>query len=283
MAETSMSGDTDSAIAGGQSAGGQQVPAGGPEAGAGGVTGSVNNTAAGQPDQSAGQPKGKPGPNQSNDNLPQWTQQLSKKYVSDLESVTKLQAFKSLDDFVQAYLDGAGQQLSLPGEKSTPEELHAFYEKLGKPKEAASYSFAKDEPAFAQVAFNANLTSAQAEALYKASLAQVDDMRKGMMALQAKDFAATDVLLQKEYGDKSEEAVTLMQRGLGINPKTGELSPIAKSLKDAGLAGKPEIVRAFIELGRAISEGTAAGGNSKAGGAKSIMDGRGFGYQESYS
>jgi hypothetical protein len=71
----------------------------------------------------------------------------------------------------------------------------------------------------------------------------------------------------------------LMGRGLGNKP-SGELSPIAKSLLDAGLAGKPEIVRAFIELGRATSEGAAAGGRAGAGRPESVLQGRGFDYKE---
>jgi len=258
---------------------------GGPEAGAERVTGAGDAEsvpgAAGQPDP-AGQPKGNPRPNQSNDNLPQWTQQLPKKMTSDPESVARLQAFKSLDDLVQAVLDG-GPQLALPGENSTPQEIQAFYERLGKPREAVSYSFAKGEPAFAQAAFNANLTSAQADALYAASRAQLDDMRNGIQQSLAQDFQATDVLLQKEYGEKYEEAIALMQRGLGNNPSTGKLSSIAQSLMDAGLAGKPEIVRAFIELGRATSEGTAAGGISKGTLPESVLQGRGFAYKEEYT
>jgi hypothetical protein len=73
-----------------------------------------------------------------------------------------------------------------------------------------------------------------------------------------------------------------MQRGLGNNPTTGQLSGIAQSLIDAGLAGKPEIVRAFIELGRAVSESTAAGGSFRTSQPGSVMEGRGFEYKENY-
>jgi hypothetical protein len=265
-----------------------QVFAGQPDAGPGGVTGADNIGAAGQPDQRADQPRGNPGPNQSNDNLslPKWTEQISRKYAVDPNSMEKLQALGSLDDLVQAYLDastGNGRQLSLPGESSTPEEIQAFYEQLGKPKEAGGYKFAKSDPALARAAFDANLTCAQADALHSASLAQLDVLRKNIDTANARDFQAADALLQEEYGHKYNEAIVLMQRGLGNNPKTGEPSPIAKALVDAGLAGKPEIVRAFIELGRATSEGSAPGGGGmSAPMPESVTQGRGFSYKDEY-
>jgi hypothetical protein len=212
-------------------------------------------------------------------------QQLPKKLVTNADAATRLAAFKTLDEFVQAYLDASAQAdgaLPVPGKDSAPEQVQAFYERLGKPKEAAGYSFAKNDPAFAQAAFAAHLSGSQAEAVYKAGLAELDDARKGIQAALARDYEAADADLRKEYGDRYNEAIVLMKRGLGNNPKTGALSPVAKALVDAGLAGKPEIVRAFIELGRATSEGAGAGGSFGAPPPKSVMDGRGFAYQDNY-
>ena len=277
-----------------QTGGLAKVFAGSPEAGEERVTGGAASGATASPDQAGNQPKGEPETKQSNDNLslPAWAQQLPKKQVEKLAAdpnlAASLSAYKSLDEFVMAHLVAAtkpdnGQQLSIPGKDSTPEEVQAFYERLGRPKDAGGYSFAKSEPALAAAAFAANLSGDQADALYRASMVQLDDARKGIQAALAQDFAATDVLLQKEYGERYDEALALMQRGLGNNPSTGALSPVAKALADAGLAGKPEIVRAFIELGRATSEGTAAPGSMGAPQPESVMNGRGFAYKDSYS
>ena len=278
-------------VASPQNGGLVKVFAGSPEAGAGRVTGDAASGATASPDQAGIKPKGEPDTQQSNDNLslPAWVQQLPKKQVeklaADPNSAARLSAYKSLDEFVQASLDAAasnGQQLSIPGKDSAPGEVQAFYERLGKPKAESEYAFAKNSPDFARAAFAANLSASQAEALYGASLAQLDDARKGIQAALARDYQATDALLQKEYGEKYDEAIALMQRGMGINSQTGELSPVAQSLINAGLAGKPEIVRAFIELGRSVSEGTAPSG--RAGGTRpaSIMEGRGFDYKDKY-
>ena len=269
-----------------------KVLAGGPEAGAGGEHGNENAASAAatsSPDQIAGQPKGKPGQNQSVENLslPTWAVQLSKKTVADPNAAARLAAFKSLDDFVQAYLDGAAaadrvNTTEIPGDTATPETVQAFYERLGKPKEAGGYRFAKADPDFARFAFDANLTTAQAEALYAQGLARLEAMRKGIQANLARDIQGTDALLAKEYGERYDEAMALYQRGMGNNPKTGALSPVAQSLVDAGLAARPEIVRAFIELGRATSEGTATGGSAGAPQPDSVMTGRGLAYKDSY-
>jgi hypothetical protein len=242
------------------------------------------------PDQGGSAPRGNRGPAQSNETtttsqLPEWTEQLSKKARSDFGE--RLAGFKSLDEFVQASLDAQAKapgenRPALPGESASPEEAQAFYERLGKPPEAAGYRFAKNDPDFARVAFETNLTAAQAEALYSESLARTDDARNGIQAALARDYQTTDALLQKEFGERYDEAIALFQRGMGNNPQTGELSPLAQSLIASGLAGKPEIVRAFIELGRATSEGSAAGGFSGAGRPDSVMRGRGFGYKDSY-
>jgi len=275
-----------------QNGGLARVFAGSPEAGGERVTGGAKSGATASPDSAGNQPKGEPENTQSNDSLslPAWAQQLPKKQVeklvADPKSVARLSQYKSLDEFVTASLDTAaagGQQLSIPGADSAPEDVQAFYERLGKPRDAEGYLFAKTNPDFARAAFDANLSKDQADALYRASMVQLDDARKGIQAALAQDFTATDALLQKEYGDKYDEAVALMQRGMGINAQTGELSPVAMSLMNAGLAGKPEIVRAFIELGRATSEGTAPSGSGAAPRPGSVMEGRGFAYKDNYN
>jgi hypothetical protein len=126
---------------------------------------------------------------------------------------------------------------------------------------------------FAAQAFELNLTEAQASKLYTDSKAQVLGMLAEQQREQNADLAKTDALLHKEYGEKYDEAIALFGKGIG----DGE---IPKLLKEAGLIGKPEIVRAFIELGRATSEGggLAPLGQGGASIPQSVMQGRGFKY-----
>lgn len=264
----------------GQAAGLAQAFGVGPEtAGAGRDAGADG---AGEPD-GGGQAKGDQGQaRQGGIAMPGWAEQLPKAMLADRKAAEKLAGFKTPGDLAKAYLDleakGSQGQAVIPTEHSTPEEVRAFYESLGKPKEAKGYPFAAGDPAFAEAAFAANLSAGQAEALYKASLARMDGARRQVQSALAQELEATDALLRKEHGERYGEAVALLHRGLGNNPATGEFSPLAKALADAGLAGKPEIVRAFIELGRATSEGASGGGTAAAGRPQSITEGRGFKY-----
>ena len=275
-----------------QNGGLAKVFAGRPEAGSERVNGDAQSGAAVIPDQAGIKPKGNSETNQSNDssNLPAWVQQLPKrlteKLSADPNSINKLSAFKNVEDLLTAYLGASTQpegKNAIPGKDSAPEAVQAFYEQLGKPQNAEGYSFAKSDPALAQFAFNANLSAGQADALYRAGMAQMDDARKAVQTVLAQDFQATEAMLQSEYGDRFDEAMALLGRGLGNNPKTGEMSPLAQSLASAGLAGKPEIVHAFIELGRATSEGTAAGGSYRSQQPESVTQGRGFSYKDDYA
>jgi hypothetical protein len=224
----------------------------------------------GGPDVNAGADGQKENPKQEQSgdgsNFPAWMSQVTKELYADKESAARLSGFKTVSDMAKAYLEAqtkAGEQSDVP-------------------KEADGYSFAKEDPRMAGSFFNAKLTAAQADSLYKANLAAMDDARKAMQASLAKDYQETDVLLQKEYGDKYDEAMILMKKGMGINPANGELSPLALLLVEAGLAGKPEICRAFIELGRSKSESSTASGSSTAGGPQSVMDGKGLHYKDQY-
>jgi hypothetical protein len=59
------------------------------------------------------------------------------------------------------------------------------------------------------------------------------------------ELAATDAALQKEYGDKYDQAIKYFERG------AGNVRPL---LMSAGVAGNPAIIKAFIALGEAIQE-----------------------------
>jgi hypothetical protein len=171
-----------------------------------------------------------------------------------------------------------GGSLTVPGPGSAPEEIAAFWERLGVPGEAAGYTFAKDDPELAGAFHAAGLTEAQARAVYDADLAAADAVRKERAEALARDFQATDAVMRGEYGERYEEALAFMRRGLGNDPATGEPSPIARALAEAGLAGKPEICRAFAELGRSVSESGPAPAGGAPGDRSSVLGGRGFGY-----
>jgi hypothetical protein len=207
--------------------------------------------------------------------LPEWADQLPKSMLDNAALVQELSGFKAVQDLVDAYVASKGKQAA-PGEKATASEIQTFYESLGTPKDAASYSVAQDSGGkeFAALAFELHLTEAQASKIWMQSKSEVQGLLEGIQTRQAQDIVATDALLHKEYGDKYDEALALFDRGVG----TGV---VPKLLKDAGLFGKPEIVRAFIELGRNTAEGGGLAPMGQGGKElpQSVMQGRGFSYK----
>jgi hypothetical protein len=205
--------------------------------------------------------------------LAAWTQQLSKELRENPEYSKGLAGFEKLDDFTKSYFELA-KKSDIPGDKATPEEVAAFWKKLGYPEKPENYAVAKEQGAetFIASAHAARLTDEQALALWKnISENQARQLAAAQQA-QAKELAATDAALQKEYGDRYNIALEYFNRGVG----NGELKA---ALVNAGLAGNPQIVKAFIALGQAAQEsGSPKSDGLSRGEIKSIFEGGGFKY-----
>jgi hypothetical protein len=207
--------------------------------------------------------------------LAAWTQQLSKELRENPEYSKGLAGFEKLDDFTKSYFE-LTKKSDIPGDKATPEEKAAFWKKLGYPEKPENYAVAKEQGAetFVAAAHAARLTDEQAQALWKnvsdGQARQIQTLREN----QARELAATDAALKTEYGDRYETAVELMRRGMGD-------SGIGRALLNAGLAGNPLIVKAFIALGEAARESGSPKSDGPAGqGMKSIFEGGGFKYKD---
>ena len=211
-----------------------------------------------------------------------WTEQLSKKHTQNSELMAKLGSIGSIDDLVQAYIEAIP-----PGEDAPEAEKKGFYERIGRPKEPGGYKIASENKALAEAAHEANLTDAQAIALHNAQKKQAEAERQQKEEALAKEKKAVEQFLQEEYGknnrDGYEEAQAMLKRGLGNNAASGELSDIAKVLTDSGLIYKPEIVRAFVELGYSMSEASTPRASGRGGLPASITQGRSFVYKDDYA
>jgi hypothetical protein len=200
--------------------------------------------------------------------LAAWTQQLSKELRENPEYSKSLSGFEKLDDFTKSYFE-LTKKSDIPGDKATPEEKAAFWKKLGHPEKPENYAVAKEQGAetFIAAAHAARLTDEQAVALWKnVSEGQARQLAATQQA-QIKELAATDAAMQKEYGDKYNDAIEYLKRGMG----NGELRA---TLVNAGLAGNPLIVKAFIALGQVTQESGSPPSNTvPAQGMKSIFEG----------
>jgi hypothetical protein len=176
----------------------------------------------------------------------------------------------------KALLDLKGKAaVTLPAETASPEEHTAFWEQLGRPKEAAGYSFAKDaeNAEFARIAHAANLTEGQAAAMMRQMQTLRTAQLQGMKQAQVAELAETDRLLKAEFGGRYPEKLEFFKRGLAAAGQN-----VGAVLQQSGIAGNPDIVRAFIRYG----EMTAEAGGARGGAAekqKSLMEGGTFSYK----
>ena len=205
-----------------------------------------------------------------------WAEQLPAEMRDNPDLAAKLAKFQKLGDMAKAYLELEGLQADgIPGAEAAPEAAATFWEKAGKPKTAGEYSFARDTAkqgdVLARAAFAANLTAAQADALFK-GLGEIGDQRAGEAreALE-REVKETAAALQKEYGSRYAEKMELLTRGLAAAGPN-----VAALLSGAGLGGKAEIVKAFIAFGQMTAESGGARGSLTGAPLKSVFEGATF-------
>ena len=202
---------------------------------------------------------------------PAWMAQLGNVEAANAEKLSK---FEKISDLANNYLElekKLGSSIAKPGEDASPEEIEAFYRALGKPESADKYSIeGKDAEMFRKMAYENNLTDAQAKAFYKA----LQDVGNNAIAQQKAAFDAqakdTQAALQKEYGKDYPTKIEMLKRGVAAYG--GE--KMGAKLQQAGLLGDYDVVKMFILLGEQSAEAGSPGNTKgKADGYKSIADG----------
>jgi hypothetical protein len=193
--------------------------------------------------------------------------QLPKEYRENPDYARKLAGFTKLEDLTRSYFQLEGRT-GIPGKDAKPEDVESFWKKLGYPEKPESYAVAKEQNAasFITAAHAARLTDGQASALWKSVSEGTERQMAAMRQAQTSELEATDKALQKEYGEQYNRALEMFSRGIG----NGELRNL---IVNSGLAGKPEIVKAFIALGEARQEsGSPVSGDSS--GEKDFINGK---------
>lgn len=214
--------------------------------------------------------------------LKAWAAQLSKDLKENKEAVKTLAQFEDISSLAASYIElekKIGSMHTIPGEKADKEELEAFYKKLGKPETADKYGFKQEwdaEKRFAQAAYDANLSDAQAKSLY-AFFHKIGEDQKAQFAESVKKQAQeTDEALKKEFGNKTEEKIHQYSRAL----KTFGTDAVFLQLEQTGLAYHPDFVKMFIKIGEALAEShtVLADGNVHTRGITSAREGGTFSF-----
>lgn len=203
----------------------------------------------------------------SSKSLPAWTSQLPDTIKGNSDVMKQLQKFEKIGDLANSYAElekKLGKSVVTPGKDASAEEISAFYERIGKPKTADGYDITGESADdFKAIAFEANLTKAQAEAIFKGMGAYGTKIMEAQKANAERQLKETDEMLHKEYGNKYGEKIALLQRGVQAygGKELGQL------LNNAGIFYHPSIVKLFITLGEqsaesgSTSKGTGTGIN----------------------
>lgn len=214
--------------------------------------------------------------------LKAWGAQLSKELKENKDAVKALAKFEDISSLASSYIElekKLGSMHTLPGEKATKEELDAFYKKLGKPDAADKYGFKQEwdaEKRFAQAAYEANLSDAQAKSLY-AFFHKIGEEQQAQLAEAVKKQAEeTDAALKKEFGNKVSEKMELYTKGL----RAFGTDSVFSQLEQTGLAYHPDFVKMFIKIGESLGESRAVvgGGSASTRGITSARDGGTFSF-----
>ena len=214
--------------------------------------------------------------------LKAWGAQLSKELKENKDAVKTLAKFEDISSLASSYIElekKLGGMYAIPGEKATKEELDTFYKKLGKPDAADKYSFKQEwdaEKRFAQAAYEAHLSDAQAKSLYDFFHKIGEDQQAQFAETLKKQAEETDAALKKEFGGKMSEKMDQYTKGL----KMFGTDTVFSQLEKTGLAYHPDFVKMFIKIGEALGESrtVVTGGNARTGGITSARDGGTFSF-----
>lgn len=188
---------------------------------------------------------------------PKWMAQLDKESLEDADLIKQLGKFQKLGDLAKSYANlekKLGNSVNIPGDGATPEEVKAFYSKLGVPESADGYSI-KDEKAgvFKEIAFNNNLTDAQAKAIYEGLASMGQKAVEASQEQMARIAAESDRILKEEWGNEYSKNLEYLKRGIAAYGG----NTLGAKLKATGLLYDADIVKMFASIGRANAESTA--------------------------
>jgi hypothetical protein len=211
-----------------------------------------------------------------------WAAGLTGKLKSDEKIVSMLSKFKSMDDIVTAYSELEGKQgsmVTIPTDKSSPEEWAEYWKKLGVPSKPDEYKFEPDpklknfaepeEKEFRQFLHDHHVPQADAADWLK--LLQQGEA-KALEEFQKRETLttqATEASLKETWGKDYEANVALMIRGISAYAPEGFI----EAAKRTGFGNTPECALLFASLGKLVREDSASRANgAHQGPAKSAAD-----------
>ena len=208
-----------------------------------------------------GNPNPNPNPNGTDEAFLQGFEEADRAYLTE-------KGLGSNADLLAA-LRAADGKVSLPTDKSTPEEIAAFFSKLGRPESADKYGFALKNDENGEVAkaltpamFEAGLTATQANKMREA----LDGFTAAKQEAYLKEQDAQIKALQQDWGADYEKNTELARQAIR---KYGLSKEQVISMEAA--LGSNALMKLMFSIGSTIAdpELKGAGSGARSGGAKS--------------
>ena len=174
-----------------------------------------------------------------------------------------LMSYRNLEKFA----GGAKNLLEMPPENATPEQLDAFYSKLGRPADPNEYGLkAPDggDPAmvewFKGTAHKLGLSAKQAQSLFTEFNGMSGSMQEKLQSQMAQESEKAIGTLKQEWGQAYDQMIGAGRRAAtALGYDAGRLSAIEDK------SGTSEMLRLFATLGSKMGEDSFAGERSEGG------------------
>ena len=174
-----------------------------------------------------------------------------------------LMSYRNLEKFA----GGAKNLLEMPPENATPEQLDAFYSKLGRPADPNEYGLkAPDggDPAmvewFKGTAHKLGLSAKQAQSLFTEFNGMSGSMQEKLQSQMAQESEKAIGTLRQEWGQAYDQMIGAGRRAAtALGYDAGKLSAIEDKL------GTAEMLRLFATLGSKMGEDSSAGDRGEGG------------------
>ena len=187
----------------------------------------------------------------------------------DVKTDPSLADIKDVGGLAKSYIHAqkmvGSDKVALPKEDATPEELDAFYDRLGRPKE---YEFTKAELPEG-MKLNEDMEKNMKAIMHKSGLTnkQANDLYSGYMKMTSEEFTNQQTAaenqkaewyktLQKDLGKAFDEQVDLSQRA--ARELGGE--DFLNWLDSTGQGNNPMFVKMFAKVGQMMAEAGAEPG-----------------------
>jgi hypothetical protein len=198
--------------------------------------------------------------------LPGYAAGLTGSFKSKPEVVAYVSKFKSLDDQTTAAMElekKMGGMVAYPNEKSTPEEIAAFWSKAGVPSKPDEYKLDRiqglpyddtQENELRKFFHENHVPQAAASALYKMMGERMAQEIAAFTAKKDEIKAATMAQLQKEQGQNYDGFLTAFRQGLAMYATPALMEKLEKS----GFGNDYDVIQLFANIGSLVKEDTAA-------------------------